>query len=161
MSKLRALELALDLHRIGSFAESPASPDAVLVTAGMFAAFLGEETPSKPARAKPTKVAETAPVIADPETPAQPAKEETKPVAAQAAAPAASAPAAAAIVTEVDVKAAVGKLATNAAAGGAPKARQILSAFGGATNISTLKPEFYGAAVTAINAVLEAAAVAA
>ena len=153
MSKLRALELALDFHRTQSIASAAASANEVLTTAGAFAAFLGEEAaPAKPAKAaKPAKVVES-PVIADPEpvVAAEPAKAEKVVVVEVEPAK----------VTEADIKAVVGQLATNAAAGGAPKAREILDKFG-AKNISTLKPENYAAAKKAFDEVLAAAAVAA
>lgn len=140
MSRIRALELAIDFYR---GAEPAVTPDVTLVTAGLFAAFLSEGEAVQP-------------VIADTETP--PAANEAEVVkAAEVAKPAEAVKG----VTEADVKAAVGKLATNAAAGGAPKAREILNSLGGATNISTLKPENYAKAVAAINAVLAAADVAA
>jgi len=161
MSKQIALGLALDFYR---GVEPQVAPDVVLTTAGMFAAFIGEETPAKPARAaRAAKTPEAPPVIVDP----QPEPVEPKPVivetvveVVQEKVPAAV-QAEAAKITEADVKAAVGKLAVNAAAGGAPKAREILGSCGGATNISTLKPEFYAKALKAINAALESAAVAA
>lgn len=70
-------------------------------------------------------------------------------------------------VNEADIKTIVGKLAVNAAAGGAPKVREILGTFKQVDgvkptiNISTLQPKDYAAAKKAIEEVLEAAELAA
>lgn len=163
------VQTRIDILRIaaGLFPRDTGGPldDSVVNAAQKFAAFVAEgevvQTP-KPARASKPKP--EAPVVADPETPAanetvaEAPKVEQKPAVAQT-------PPTPAGASEADVKAAVGQLATNAAAGGAPKAREILNSCGGATNISTLKPEFYAKAVKEIRAVLktaeEAAAIAA
>jgi hypothetical protein len=151
MSKLRAVELAVEFLRgRDSFA-----PSAVVELATSIAAFLGEDVqvaakPAKPVKAKPDAApAETIAVV------------EKETVVAEKAAPVKEEPKAPVVavggVTQDEIKKAVGDLAKNTAAGGGPKAREILGSFG-ASNISTLKPEHYAAAKKAIEAVLEAAA---
>lgn len=184
MSKLRALELAVGLFT----GRSDMQPSAVLEQAKLYAEFLGEESQviggvvGKPRAVKaakdtpaPVVVAETAvsqddvdaahaaaKVTADAALAVAKAKSQAAQVAAQQAAAQAAATAAQATtdggVTLDEIKKVVGSLAVNSAAGGAPKVREILSQFGGASNISTLKAVHYAAAKAAIEEVLEAAA---
>lgn len=160
MSRLRALELAVATYSV------PASTDDVIKTATKFAEFLGDE--SKPAstgrrtaqsKAPDAPLADSPPAVKEEVQTAAPtppaAKEEVKtaPAATKPAAPAAPA-------GDVEVREAVGKLAANAKAGGAKKAREILAKYG-ATNITTIKAEHYAKVVADVNEALEAAAIAA
>lgn len=187
MSKLRAVELAVEFLRgRDGFAGS-----AVVEIARSIAEFIGDETPSDVAEvkaalkssARKAKTVDAAPVVAVDATPA--ANESTSAAEVEKikvqmemgdATPITKAEPKAEVKTEVkaepvttavksavtmeEVKALVGKLATNAAAGGAPKAREILGLYG-ATNISTLKPEKYALVKASLEAILEAAAIAA
>lgn len=169
MSKQRALELALQLR------SSSSTDDEVISTAQKFAAFLaGEQGDSDVAEVKAAlkssarKVKDTAaklpPVVsvdaanessASAEAAVEPKADATPPPKAEPVKAEAEAPASTTVTME-QVKVLVGKLATNALAGGAPKAREILGLYG-ATNISTLKPEKYGLVKASLEAILKAA----
>jgi hypothetical protein len=156
MSKIVALQLAVQLY-----AGAPPATSIVLDAAQKFAEFISEETPAKaPRKAKtqdpPAVAVDAEPAANETTVEAPPATVEPKPQTQTPPPKAEPVKAETASVTESDVKAAVGKLATNSAAGGAPKAREILAKYS-ASNISTLKPENYAKAHADIMAVLKIA----
>lgn len=168
-SRVTILDIAVRLHCASTVLTKDAT--AVIDTAVAFAAFAEAESAAPAGNRRKTKqqevpeVAETqvATIIAETLKETTPKVDTTTP---NRQAPPQVAQAAASTVSEADIKAAIGKLATTAAAGGAPKAREILAKLGGgATNISTLKPahyaEVYAAVMAALKTAEDAAAVAA
>jgi hypothetical protein len=155
MSKIRALELAVQLHGTGN-------AETVLATAAAFAAFISEEQPQyvgKPRKAKVVEATQVSVAVEEVVTPVEvvtpppakvevvtppPAKVEEKPATVEI------------LDSADDMRALIGKLAVNVAAGGAQKAREILNKYG-ASNFSSLKPANYAAARKDIETILATA----
>lgn len=157
-SRVTIIEIAVRLHCASTSLDKDAT--AVLKTAEAFATFAeNESAPVKPTRGK-AKPQDPPPVVATDSEPAEtaadatPAAEASKPQTSPS--PAVSAQTTPAAVSADDVKKAVGDVAKNPAAGGAPKAREILGKYG-ASNLSTLKPENYAKALAELNAALKSA----
>lgn len=164
-TRILVLQIATALH---SQPDASKDPDSILVTASKFAGFVESEATAITGSVKPAKVVRAVKAAESPQLQTFVVEPETATVAAaqleavaEVVVPEKVQPRRIdTLVTAEDVKKVIGQLAVNAEAGGAVKAREILGKYG-ATNLSTLKPEYYASAKKNVDDILAQAALAA